>query len=227
MKESGKYDENDLSTLKSMRRAFHMTKQRCYNESCADYKYYGGRGIKVCSRWLESFEAFVSDMGIRPDGMTLERVDNDKDYSPENCVWASRSTQSQNSRNSKIISYRGESHTMSEWERILGFKAGTLKARLGTLGYSVEEAMTKPVKCGGLLPNKHYAHLEDQSWRDTKSMHKNPKLPKLSEDNVNHMRLLYNAVAMTFTSLGILFGVSTETASSAVQSLAAYEVYPC
>jgi hypothetical protein len=227
MKESGKYDENDLSTLKSMRRAFHMTKQRCYNESCADYKYYGGRGIKVCSRWLESFDAFVSDMGIRPKGMTLERIDNDKDYSPENCIWASRSIQSQNTRQSKIISYNGESHTMSEWERLLGFKEGTLKARLGPLGYSVDEAMTKPVKCGGLLPNKHYAHLEDQSWRDTKSMHKNPKLPKLSEDNVNHMRLLYNAVAMTFTSLGILFGVSTETASSAVQSLAAYEVYPC
>ncbi len=227
MTKSGGYVGADMATLKSMRLAFHMTKQRCYNETCRDYKYYGGRGIKVCSRWLESFDAFVSDMGIRPAGMTLERVNNDKDYSPENCVWASRSTQSQNSRNSKIISYRGESHTMSEWERMLGFKAGTLKARLGPLGYSIDEAMTKPVKCGGLLPNKRYAHLEDQSWRDTKSMHKKPKLPKLSEDSVGHMRLLYNSVAITFTTLGRLFGVSTETASSAVQALAAYEVYPC
>jgi len=215
--------KEDRSVVRSMKQAFHMTKQRCYNQNCRDYKHYGGRGIRICERWLESTENFILDMGLRPDGMTLERIDNQGDYTPENCVWATRLTQSQNTRNARQITYKGETLTVAEWERRLGFSRGTLKARFNLLHYSVDEAMTKPVKCGGLLENKHYKHLEDQSWRDTKSMHLNPKPKKLSEELVAHMRLLNKEVAMTFTLIGRLFGVSTETASSAVQGLAAYE----
>lgn len=209
--------------LKSMRDAFSMTKQRCYNPKCRDYAYYGGRGITVCDRWLESFDNFVSDMGLRPEGMTLERKDNDGPYSPDNCVWATRAAQSRNTRGVRVIEYRGEKRTMSEWERALGWKPGVLKARLTRLGYTVDEAFSKEVKCGGLLEGRTYAHLKDQSWRNTAAMRAKPLPPKLARSTVWRMRELYNAVAMTFTALGVLFGVSTETASNAVQGLNAYK----
>lgn len=212
-------------TIKSMRDAFNMTKQRCYNKACKDYKHYGGRDIKICDRWLESFDNFLTDMGVRPKGMTLERVDNDGDYCPDNCIWATRAAQGQNTRQSRLITYKGGTHTVAEWERLLGFKRKTLRARINTLGYSIEEAMTKSVKSGGMVPGKKYKHLEDQSWRNTQAMHLKPKTPKLSIEDVTNMRLLYKEVAMTFTMVGRLFGVSTETASSAIQGIAAYGGY--
>lgn len=70
---------------------------RCYNEKRDNYLYYGGRGIEVCDRWRESFDNFTSDMGPRPEGHTLDRIDNDGNYSPENCKWSTRSDQKHNS----------------------------------------------------------------------------------------------------------------------------------
>lgn len=77
-------------------RSWNMMKQRCTNPKAPNYQYYGGRGIKYCERW-EKFENFLADMGVRPEGMSIERMDNDGDYEPGNCKWATQVEQVHNS----------------------------------------------------------------------------------------------------------------------------------
>jgi hypothetical protein len=120
--------------------------QRCYNPNNKGYKNYGGRGIKVCARWLESFENFYEDMGDCPKGLTLDRKDNDGDYTSENCRWATKEEQQNNTRINVWITYVGETKTRTQWERSLGMRPGLLNNRLNKDGWSIEKALTTSVR---------------------------------------------------------------------------------
>lgn len=111
--------------------AWTAMKQRCYYTKHRSYAYYGGRGIVVCERWLNSFENFFEDMGLRPsDEHSLDRIDSDGDYSPDNCKWSTREEQSTNRRNVRFFTKNGETHSMAEWERRLGLTKGLLHQRV-------------------------------------------------------------------------------------------------
>ena len=91
---------------------------RCRNQNSQDFKNYGGRGIKVCERWIDSFENFFEDMGFCPEGLTIERMNNDGDYSLGNCRWGTRKEQALNRRSNNILIYKDISKTVSEWAEI-------------------------------------------------------------------------------------------------------------
>lgn len=116
---------------------------RCENPEKWQYKYYGGRGIAVCERWSK-FENFVSDMGNRPEGTTLDRIDSNGNYSPENCRWATKKQQANNSRNNRRITVRGESMTVAEASDRYGVKAQTIYARLDVYGWREDAAALTP-----------------------------------------------------------------------------------
>jgi hypothetical protein len=120
-------------------------KDRCYNPKNKAYKNYGGRGIKVCGRWLESFENFYEDMGPCPIGMSLDRKDNDGDYCPENCRWATWEEQQNNRRDNVHKAHKGEVKTIRQWERHLGVTRGTLWARFNG-SWSIADALTIPIR---------------------------------------------------------------------------------
>ena len=122
-------------------RIWNAMKERCSKESQYGYKNYGGRGIKICSRWLNSFENFFTDMGECPDGYSLERIDVNGDYCPENCKWIPMRDQSLNTRRTKYIPYKGEMKSVSYVAREIGMPYHTLYGRIFNYGFSVEEAI--------------------------------------------------------------------------------------
>ena len=107
-----------------------LMNNRCINVNDEHYKYYGERGIKVCEKWRNSFENFFEDMGDRPIGKTIERIDNNLGYFKENCCWADSKTQNRNSRNTRLIEYNGEVKCLTEWANELNINYGTLHSRL-------------------------------------------------------------------------------------------------
>ena len=124
---------------------WHHMKQRCLNKTDQAYPYYGGRGIKICKRWENNFENFLQDMGEKPEGLTIERIDNNGDYEPENCKWATYEEQSNNRRSNKIIEHNGKKQNIKQWSKELGIEYGTLHCRFYR-GWSAERALTTPVK---------------------------------------------------------------------------------
>lgn len=118
---------------------------RCRNPRDKNYPRYGGRGISVCDRWLR-FEGFYADMHPRPDGLSLDRVDNDGGYSPENCRWATRCEQGANMSRSVRLVVSGASLSLSDAEALFGVGRGTIYARLRK-GWSHDQCV-RPVHCG-------------------------------------------------------------------------------
>ena len=116
---------------------------RCYVRTNTSYIRYGARGITVCDRWRNSFEAFLQDVGERPsDDMSIERIDNTKGYEPGNVRWATRLEQGANKRNNRRITINGETKTAAEWVRATGIKRSTLwmRANRGVTGKQLLEA---------------------------------------------------------------------------------------
>ena len=115
-------------------------RERCNCPSNKMYKYYGERGITVCERW-DDFTVFVSDMGNRPAGTSLDRIDNSKGYSHDNCKWATRVEQNTNRRNTKFVEFRGERLTLAEISRRTGANEKVLFHQVCNLGVSIEAAI--------------------------------------------------------------------------------------
>jgi hypothetical protein len=119
---------------------------RCTNERNPSYARYGGRGITVCERWLNSVEAFVKDMGKRPgDGYSLDRIDNNGNYEPENCRWANANEQTNNRSNTAHIFFNGQYLPLTEWARKMGIDYRVVHSRIRR-GWTIEAALTKPIR---------------------------------------------------------------------------------
>ena len=124
-------------------RAMH---NRCYNSNVKSYPNYGGRGIVVAEQWhgAAGYKQFLMDMGPRPDGGTLERIDNNGPYSPENCRWATRDEQAKNKRNNRWITANGKTQHLAQWAKELGCNSAAILYRLRK-GMSEQDAVTLPV----------------------------------------------------------------------------------
>lgn len=122
--------------------------RRCRNPNRGDYHHYGGRGIEVCSRWQE-FTNFYNDMGKRPSSKhTIDRIDNDGDYTPENCTWSTMKEQSNNRSSNVLLTFNGETLNVTQWAEKTGIYVWTLRSRI-QLGWTAERALTEPVKKRG------------------------------------------------------------------------------
>lgn len=130
-------------------------KKRCTNPNAKNYKYYGGRGIKMCERWLNSFENFLFDMGKMPaEGYSVERDENEKGYEPENCRWIPLEDQKRNKRNRVFIIYNGESKLVTDWEELYGFPDRSLYRKVFKQKIPVDVAMAS------LLDRHKLSHFE-------------------------------------------------------------------
>lgn len=113
------------------RYTWQAMKRRTINPRCHNYSSYGGRGIKVCDEWMNSFAAFYAHIGPRPGPeYTLDRIDNNGDYEPGNVRWALRSEQARNMRRNVMLTYKGETHCVKDWEVIMGFEEGLILNRI-------------------------------------------------------------------------------------------------
>lgn len=125
-------------------KSWSSMKERCLNPNNKDFYRYGGRGIKICDRWMK-YKNFIEDMGYRPQGCEIDRIDNSKGYEPGNCRWVDRKTNARNKENNLRIELDGTVRTLSEWSEITGIGRVTLKGRLES-GWTVKQALGYQVK---------------------------------------------------------------------------------
>ncbi len=162
---------------KTLYRKYRHMKGRCYNPNDKAYKDYGGRGISICDEWLNSYEAFEKwslSNGFE-EGLAIDRIDNDGNYEPENCRFVTAKENNQNRRSSRFFTINGQTKNLQQWCDFYGIERGAVNTRLQN-GYSIEEALTKPVKKGKdktSLIGKRFNHLvvvgyfEDKTPKDT------------------------------------------------------------
>ena len=145
----------------------------CRNPNVAGYGYYGGRGVKVCDRWL-TFENFLADMGDVSVGRTIERINNDGDYEPRNVRWATYRDQSRNKSNNRLLSFKGQTKILADWANDLGITPGALIYRLDYKGWSIEEALTTP------KPKRPNSKLNMRQARAIRARYPNMSMEKIA-----------------------------------------------
>lgn len=116
---------------------------RCFNENDHAFQLYGGRGIRVCDKWRK-FDGFLADMGARPAGKSIDRIDNDRGYEPGNCRWATAVQQQNNRSNNRILTFQGLSLSIADWARRVGLPRKVLQGRIVS-GWDASRAITTPV----------------------------------------------------------------------------------
>jgi hypothetical protein len=181
-----------------------MMKQRCTNPRAANYVLYGGRGITYDPRW-ESFDAFNEDMGEKPEGMTLERKNNELGYSKENCVWASVQEQNNNKRNTVKLTFNGETMSMKQWARKLGIPYYRVQYRLRQ-GYPIEKVLD---------PTPIVQHRRTVRGVDTKGNEVVfPSLAEAGRHFGSDQRTIFNAICRASEKFGHKWSyIDTETDS--------------
>ena len=128
--------------------------QRCSNKSNISYKYYGERGITVCDRWVKSIDNFIEDMGERPEGQTLDRIDSKGNYEPSNCKWSTIKEQNNNKSSIIMLSFNGETMNLSDWAKKLNTSPAALHYRIVKMKLPESVALTTPFtkkNCGHSL----------------------------------------------------------------------------
>lgn len=131
-------------------KTYHNMKNRCNNKDTKDYYLYGGRGIKICKEWSDPKNGFINfyEWSLKNgfgDKMSIDRIDVNGDYSPENCRWATTEQQARNKRTNHLISYNGETHCIREWEELLGVNKHSIQTRI-TNGWDIKSALTKNIE---------------------------------------------------------------------------------
>lgn len=152
-----RHGHNRVGKRTSEYRSWLAMRSRCTRKKDTHYAEYGGRGIKVCKRW-RSFDSFLADMGLKPNPKhTIERIAHSGHYSPSNCRWANRQEQSENKSNNRKLTFRGETMSVTAWERRLGYRRSTIQGRLAR-GWSVESALTTPGAYRNQTFSRHSPH---------------------------------------------------------------------
>lgn len=141
------HGETDGGVLSPEYRSWHSMRTRCYDLNADQYESYGGRGIQICQQWCDSLATFIDDMGRRPSlRHTLERIDNDGDYCPENCRWATKKEQARNRRSSRMITVGEKTQCAAAWAEESGIPYHTFMKRINSYGWSITKALETPVR---------------------------------------------------------------------------------
>ena len=140
----------DSSKLQSEHHAWHRMLHRCYCQTNPAWKHYGGRGITVCQRWRDSFENFLADMGPKPSPKhSIDRIDNNGNYEPGNCRWATQTEQSRNTRRNVYVTWNNRTMTCAEWAEVLGISRERVRQRIRDFPIDEAVGMVKHVRGKG------------------------------------------------------------------------------